>query len=149
MPAEKEVVPTGGHRARECGRSDLRHGDDGDGKGGNGENAELHHLGDDDAEHAALDDVKRRDGDESKGVLVGRQVPGQEGGSEFPDALEAITEETDDADESIDNDDNVRQLRAAAFAKAGLDPLGAGHSIGTAQPRGEEDHQEDLIEGGP
>ena len=74
----------------------------------------------------------------------GRKVDG-----EFSDALESVTEEPDDAKEGVDHHDDVRQVRAAALAESRLNPIGAGHSVGTAQPTREEHHQENLVERWP
>jgi hypothetical protein len=149
MPAEEEIVPTGRNTLGQRRRRDLHHGDDAHRKGGDGENAELHHLCDHHAEHAALDDVNGGDRDQRQRVLIRTEIPGQEGGREFSDALESVTEEPDDTEESVDNDNDVRQVRAAAFAETRLDPIGARHGVGPAQPGRHEHHQEDLVEGGP
>ena len=41
------------------------------------------------------------------------------------------------------------KLRAAALAETRLNPIGAGHGVGTAQPARQEHHQEDLVESRP
>src|SRR5208282_560211 len=99
-----------------------------------GKDAELQHFGDHDAEHAALDDVKSGDGNEEERVLIHAEVPGKEGGGKFADALEAVGEEPDDADEGVNHHDDVGELRAAALAEARLDPFRTGHHIRAAQP---------------
>src|ERR1035437_3569811 len=73
----------------------------------------------------------------------------QENRGELADALEPVAEESDDADESVDDHDEVRQLSAPSGAEARPDPLRAGHHLGAAQPCGKVNHEEDLIEGGP
>ena len=62
-------------------------------------------------------------------ILIDAEMPGQERCRELADAFEAISEESDDADEGIDNDDDVRELCPATLAETGLNPLGAGHYI--------------------
>ncbi len=149
MPAEEEVIPTCGNVFGQCPWRDFHHGDDADREGGDGKNAELEHFGDHYAEHPALDDVNGRDGDQDQRVLVGAQMPRQEVGGEFSNALESVSEETDDAEEGVDHHDDVRKLRTAALAEPRLNPIGAGHRVGTAQPARKEHHQKDLIEGRP
>src|SRR5512146_3456634 len=68
---------------------------------------------------------------------------------ELADALEAVSKESDDADEGVNDNDDVGELRAAPFPEARLNPLRPGHGVGPAEPTGEEDHQENLVEGGP
>src|SRR5664279_3982468 len=76
-------------------------------------------------------------------------MPGEKAGSEFPDALEPIGKEPDDADEGIDHHDDVSELRTFAGSKSSLDPLSAGHSVGPPQPGRKIDHQEDLVKRRP
>ncbi len=76
-------------------------------------------------------------------------MPGQEVHRKLADAFEGVGEESDDTDEGVDDHDDVGQLRAAPFTEARLDPLGAGHHVGTAQPGRKKHHQEHLVEGRP
>src|SRR5271157_5406905 len=150
VPAkEEDVVPARGDEVLERAGGDLHHGDDAHREGRDGKDAELQHFRDYDAEHPAFDDVKGGDGDEQEGVLIDAEVPGQEGGGEFADALEAVGEETDDADEGVNDHDDVGKLRAAALAEARLDPFRASHHIRAPQPRGHIDHEEYLVERRP
>ena len=68
----------------------------------------MHHFGNDDADHASLDHINSSNRDQDQCILVGRQMPGQEGRGKLSDALESIGKETDDADECIDHYDQVR-----------------------------------------
>ncbi len=140
--------PAGTKRAKRS-RRHFRHRDDAHRKRRNRQNAELDHLGKHHADHAALDHVDRRDRDQDHRVLVRREMPGQERRREFTDAFESVAEEADDADERIDNNDQVRELRAAAGAETRLDPLGAGHHVRSPEPRRQIHHQEDLVESRP
>ena len=129
------MVPAGGDKMLKRAGSDFRHGNDAHGKRGNRENAELNDLGDDHAEHAALDDVNGGDRNQNGGVLVRGQVPGQEYRSELSNPFETVTEEPDDAHEGVDDHDQMGKLRATAAAESCLDPLRAGHHVRAAQPR--------------
>ena len=149
VPAEEEIVPAGGHHFVQGIGGHLHHGDDAHGKTGDGQNEELNNFCNDDADHAALDHIDRRDGDQNQRILVRREMEGQELRGKLADALEAVCKEADDADKGVEHNNDVRKLRAQAGAEAGLDPLRAGHHLGAAQPRGEIDHQEDLVEGRP
>ena len=71
MPAEKDVVPAGRNNPVKHFRRHLRHGDDAHREGDHRENAELDHLGDYHADHAALDHIDGGDGDQNQGVEVG------------------------------------------------------------------------------
>src|SRR5208337_3817465 len=66
VPAEEDVLPTRGDEVLQRARGDLHHGDDAHGEGRYGKDAELQHFRDNDAEHAALDDVKGGDGNEQE-----------------------------------------------------------------------------------
>ena len=67
----------------------------------------------------------------------------------FSDAFEAVREETDDAEEGVNDNDDVCQLGASPLAEACLNPLGAGHHNGPPQPGREVNHQEYLVESRP
>ena len=97
MPAEPDLVPARRHNLGEGRRRHARNGDDADGHRSHREYAELQHLGDDHAEHAALHHVEGGDSHEDQRVLVGGKMPGQEVRGELADALEAIGEKADDA----------------------------------------------------
>ena len=138
-----------GHEARQRSGRHFRHGDDAHRKRSDRQNAELDHLGDHHADHAALDHVNRGDGDQDHCVLIGRKMPGQECRRKLPDAFESIGEEADDADERVDHNDQVRKLRAASGAETRLDPLRAGHHVRSPEPCRQINHQEDLVESRP
>jgi len=76
-------------------------------------------------------------------------VPRKERHGELANSFEPVGEETNDAEERIDHDDNMRELRPAAFPESRLNPLRAGHHIGTPQPTRQVHHQENLVESRP
>ena len=80
--------------------------------------AELQHLGDHHAEHAALHHVEGGDAHQDERVLVGGEMPGQKIDGEFADAFEAVSEKSDDADQRVDDHDQCESSRAAAGAEA-------------------------------
>ena len=149
VPAEEDVVPTSGDEVLQLPWQDFCHRDDAHCEGSDGEDAELEDFGDDHAEHAALDDVKGGDSDKQEGVLIDAKVPGEESGGKLANAFEAVSEKSNDADEGVDDDDDVGELSATALAESRLNPFRAGHHIGTPQPGGEVNHQENLVEGRP
>src|ERR1035441_7795375 len=148
MPAEEYLVPSRRYDAAQGLGRNSHHGDDADGQRRDGKQAELEDFSDDDAEHAALDHVECGDRHEDQGILIGGEVSGKEIGGELANAFETVGQKPDHTDQRKDDDDEVRQLRAAAFAESGGDPLGAGGDTGAPQPRREVDHQKNLIEDG-
>ena len=88
-----------------------------------GEDEELDHLGDDDAEHAALDHVERGDRHQDEGVLVGAEsCQGRNSVANLPMPLKRVGQEADDAHQGEDHDDEVGELGALALAEPRLDP---------------------------
>ena len=145
-PPEPEALPSFGNNSIEGIRGYLVDGDDTHGDGGDGEDPVLYHLGDDHAEHSSLDHIKGGDGHQYEGIEVNvdlgvcqdvlRVVDNgwQEGCNELADALEAVGEKPDDADDGKDHHNDMREVRGAAVAKAGLYPLGSRHDVGASQP---------------
>ena len=113
VPPEEDLVPPGGNHAPQGFRRDPRDGDDADGDGRDRKDAELQHLGNHHAEHAAFHHVESGDAHQDQRVLVGGEMPRKEIGGELADAFEAIGEESDDAHQREDHYDHVRKLRAA------------------------------------
>ena len=60
-------------------------------------------------------------------------MPGQEIDRELADALEAITQKTDDADECKEHHDQMRKLCTQPLAEAKLDPFRAGRDARAPQ----------------
>ena len=109
VPAEEQVVPAGRHHLVQHVRGDLDHGNDADGDGGNGQDAELNDFGEHHAEHAALDNVERRDAHQDPRIGIIRKMPGQEFTGEFADAFGCIRQKPDDTDHCENDDTDVRR----------------------------------------
>src|SRR5215831_15887107 len=104
MPADKNIVPSGGNETVEHARRNFHHGDDANRKGCYRQNAELHDLRDHNAEHSTFDHIKGGDGDQDQRIFVCAEVPGEEGCCELSDPLKPIGKKADDAEESVDYD---------------------------------------------
>ena len=142
-------MPAGGNHFVQHVRGDLDHGDDADGDGGNGQDAELDDLGKHHAEHAALDNVERRDAHQDPRIGVIREMPRQELAGELADAFGRVGQEPDHTHQRKHHHDDVRRRGAGVFAEPGLDPFRPGHHVRTPQPDGHIDHQKNLVEGRP
>ena len=136
-------------------RAYPRHGDDAHRDARHRHDEVLQHLRKDDREHPALDDVDRRGGRNDQPVVdlvqprVGRQFPGQEHGGELPDTDEPVGYVSNHDDDGEGDHDEVAQLRPRPLSEPKLNPLRPRHHSRPAEPDGQEDHQEDLVERWP
>ncbi len=138
------------------------HGNDPDHNGRDGHDGVLDYIGPDNTGHATQDGIEHGKqgkynsvhmghilGSYIKWYIRGYHLPGDEDLHKFTQPDKAIGEETQAGDQGKNHYDPMRLHSSTSLAKPGGDPLCSGGGVGTPQPDGEKNHQENLVKDRP